>query len=244
MGDENRLERVYKKYSRTKADQIPDHGLFFAIFKEALTDEFKEKLFPKDCPPSRQLTALDFKEAEIRRVNKQYKRLYISTSFAGQLEKDFSIATARKPLSQQLIDQNSLAENLTKQADRFRNKSSSEWSGSELNLLTEEQIAQDRLEALQFFQKHDGDGFKNETSGYAQRVFSYNALLASIGCFGSGENVRGKNSGDGLPSLIAKMANILFPNDRVLKSRDVSTIYNRAKTKIAPANIAMIKNDN
>jgi len=240
--DENRLERVYKKYSKTKADQIPDHGLFFEIFKEALTDEFKEKLFPKDCPPSRQLTALDFKEAEIRRTNKHYERLYISTSFAGQLEKNFSAAKTRKPLNQQLIDQNALVQNLSKQADKFRNRSSSEWSASELNLLIEERIAQNRLEELKLFLKQDGDGFKNETSGYAQRVFSYNALLVSIACFGSGENVRGKNSGDGLPSLIAKMANILFPDDRVLKSRDVSTIYNRAKTKIAPANIAMFKN--
>lgn len=145
-------------------------------------------------------------------------------------------------MNQQLIDQNALVQNLSKQADKFRNRSSSEWSDSELNLLIEERIAQNRLEELKLFLKHDGDGFKNETSGYAQRVFSYNALLVSIACFGSGENVRGKNSGDGLPSLIAKMATILFPDDRVLKSRDVSTIYNRAKTKIAPANIAMFKN--
>lgn len=243
LGDDHRMQEIYKKYSNIKADHIPDYGLFFEIFKEALTDDFKEKLFPKDCSPARRLKALDFKEAENRRTKKGYERLYISTSFAFQLEEDFSIAKTRKPLNQQLIDQNALVEHLTKEANRFRNKSSSEWSDSELNLLIQERIAQDRLEDLKLFLEHDGDGFKNETSGYAQRVFAYSALLNSISCFESGENVRGKNSGDGLPSLIAKMANILFPDSRELKSRDVSTIYNRAKTKIALANSAMFKKD-
>lgn len=97
MVDENKHKLIYKKYSKIKADQIPDHGLFFEIFKEALTDEFREKLFPKDCPPSRQLTASDFKEAEIRRTNKHYERLYISTSFAGQLEKNSRLQKLENP---------------------------------------------------------------------------------------------------------------------------------------------------
>jgi len=101
--DENRYKYVYEKYSESKADEIPDHLLFFDIFKDTLTSEFKEKLFPENSAPSRQLLALDFKEAEIRRANKHNQRLYIATSFAGQLEKDFNASHTREPLSKQLI---------------------------------------------------------------------------------------------------------------------------------------------
>lgn len=241
--DENRHKYVYEKYSESKADQIPDHSLFFDIFKDTLSKEFKEKLFPEDYAPSRQLNALDFKEAENRRVNKHNQRLCIATSFAGQLERDFNASHTREPLSKQLADQKALVANLGKRADLFRNKSHTEWTDDELNLLMDERMAKDKLEALTFYHEHDGDGFKNKTSGYAQRVFVYHSLLVTITLFGNGGNSRGKNSGNGLPSLVAKISNILFPDDRMLKSRDVSTIYNRAKKVIAPANIERFKSN-
>jgi hypothetical protein len=239
--DEDRHKYVYEKYSESKADQIPDHSLFFDIFKDTLSKEFKEKLFPENYALSRQLNALDFKEAEIRRVNKHNQRLFIATSFAGQLEKDFNASHTREPLSKQLADQKALVVNLGKRADGFRDKSHTEWTESELNLLVDERIAKDKLESLTFYDEHNGDGFKNKTAGYAQRVFVYHSLSSTIYHFGNGKNARGKNSGNGLPSLVAKLSNILFPKDRMLQSRDVSTIHNRAKKVIAPANIERFK---
>lgn len=229
------------KHSESKADQIPDHFLFFDIFKDALQTEFREKLFPVNAPPTRQLKAVDFKEAEIRRVNKHYERLFIGKSFAEQLEKDFYASFKREPVSKRLVDQTALVDNLSRRIDRFRGKSHREWTETEFNLLVEEQIAKNELETLTFYHENDGDGFKNKTAGYAQRIFAYNSLLWTIAHFGNGKNTKGKNSGNGLPSLITKISNILFPEDRTLKPRDVSTIYMRAKKVIAPANIKCIK---
>jgi hypothetical protein len=182
--DEDRHKYVYEKYSESKADQIPDHSLFFDIFKDTLSKEFKEKLFPENYALSRQLNALDFKEAEIRRVNKHNQRLFIATSFAGQLEKDFNASHTREPLSKQLADQKALVVNLGKRADGFRDKSHTEWTESELNLLVDERIAKDKLESLTFYDEHNGDGFKIRQLGMPSEflfIIAYHQPYTTLG---------------------------------------------------------------
>lgn len=235
---------------------ISDYKSYAEIFEYALGSEYSRKLFQPKFGSAYALKPVDFKACEERRlchystrtedgstapipyrVNVLFERWYCASTFAKLIIETYETYRDRQTPQEHISCLELQTRHLKEQLPQ---KPLKEFTEDEIQtqILFDEKIGE-----LEWFKRvGEAKGFAvTKGRNYAARACAYQLNHLTFCQFGDATPTRqakgGKNSGRGLPSLTAKIINLLFDlsgKDR-LRAKDVSQIYERGAPKLSSA---------